>query len=94
VLSTSAENGLLCLCECTSLLTFQFCDSLVGLVLPLVAEAFIEHQRQNVVLVILPGSFAPEDVGRTPEMSFKLLLGQSHALILSKCRVYLQLLWV
>src|SRR6266852_4046545 len=47
----------------------------VGLILPLVAEALVEHQRQDVVLVILPGGLAPEDVGRAPEMRFELLLG-------------------
>jgi hypothetical protein len=78
VLSASAENGLLCLCERTPLLAFQLCDSLVGLVLPLVAEALVEHERQDVVLVILPGGLAPEDVGSAPEMGFELLLSQSH----------------
>jgi hypothetical protein len=53
--------------------------SLVGFVLPLVAQPLIEHQRQDVVLVVLPGGLTAQDVGRAPQMGFELLLGELHA---------------
>ena len=79
MLSASTEDRLLFLREREPLLSFLFCNGLVGFVLPLIAEALVEHERQDVVLVILPSGLAPEDIGRAPEMSFELLLGQSHA---------------
>src|SRR2546421_13107944 len=79
MLAPSAENHLLRLGERAPLLSLQLRDGLIGLVFPLVAEAFVEHEGQNVVLVILPGGLAAENVGGTPEMGFKLLLRKSHA---------------
>ena len=73
-----AEDRLLLLGEGSPLLRFQLGDRVVGLVFPLIAEPLVEHQRQDVVLVVLPGGLAAQDVGRAPEMGFKLLLGELH----------------
>jgi hypothetical protein len=42
---------------------FLFGDCLVGLILPLVAEALIEHQGQDVVLVVLPRGLSTKNLG-------------------------------
>ena len=77
------KTAFCCLGEGAALLSLLFGDGLVGLVLPLVAEALVEHQRQDVVLVILPGGLATQDVGRAPEVGFELLLGELHFYSLS-----------
>lgn len=46
------------------LLLFRYC--LIRLILPLIAEALVKHQRQDVVLVILPGGLAAENIRSTP----------------------------
>lgn len=78
VLATRPENRLLRFGELLALLALEYRNGLVGLVLPLVAKAFVEHQRQDVILVILAGSLATQDVGGAPQVGFELLLGQSH----------------
>src|SRR5262249_33678957 len=83
VFAARPKHGFLRLGEATALLAFQFGDGLVGLVLPLVAQPLVEHQRQDVVLVILPGGLAAQDVGRAPQMGFELLLCQLRGLSLS-----------
>jgi len=60
------------------LLALEFGDGFVGLLFPLVAEALKEHQREDVVLVVLASCLASEDVGRAPEVGFKLLLREFH----------------
>ena len=78
VLAAHAEDGALRVAEGSTLLALLLGDGLVGLVLPLVAQSFVEHQRQDVVLVVLAGGFATQDVGGAPEVGFELLLGQFH----------------
>ena len=34
------------------------------------------HQTEDVHLIVLPGSLAPEDIGRAPQVGFKFLLRQ------------------
>lgn len=74
-----AKNGLLFFCERTALLAFLFGDRNVSFVLPLIAQPFVEHQRQDVVLVVLSGSLAAQDVSCAPKVSFELLLGKFHS---------------
>jgi hypothetical protein len=69
-----AKNFLLFLGERTALETFLFGDRVVGLAFPLITKTFIEHEGQDVVLVVLSRSFPSQDVRRAPEMGFKLLL--------------------
>jgi hypothetical protein len=57
------------------LLAFQLRYGVLSLALPLIAEALIKHQRQNVVLVVLPRCLAAENVRGAPQVSFKLLEG-------------------
>jgi hypothetical protein len=78
VLAAGAEDRLLRFGEGAALLALQLRDGLVGLVLPLIAEALVEHQREDVVLVVLPGGLAAQDVGSAPEVRFELALGQAH----------------
>ena len=52
--SACPKDRFLFLCEFLSLLFLQLGNSIVRLVLPLVAEALVEHERQDVVLVVLP----------------------------------------
>ena len=73
--TTGAEDRLFTLTEPASLLMFQICDSFIGLVFPLIAQSFVEHERQDVVLVILPCSLATEYVRCTPKVGFELLSG-------------------
>jgi hypothetical protein len=80
VLTVCPEKRLLLVREAPALLSFLLGNGLVRLVLPLVAEAFVEHQGQNVVFVVLTGSLAAQDVCRAPEMGLKLLLSESHGL--------------
>src|SRR5689334_5892395 len=54
MLTAPAEDGLLLLGELAALLAFELRDRVVRFVLPLVTEAFVEHQGEDVVLVILP----------------------------------------
>ena len=49
--------------------------------LPLVAEPFVKHQRQDVILVILPGGLAAQDVRRAPEVRFELLEREFHHML-------------
>jgi hypothetical protein len=76
VFAAFAENGFLLLGEAASLLPLLIGDRLVGLALPLIAEALKEHQRQDVVFIVLPSGFPPKDVGGAPEVGFELLEGQ------------------
>ena len=78
IFATRPEDRFLCLGECATLLFFLFGNGVVRLVLPLIAQALIEHQRQNVILVILPGGFAAQNIGRSPQVGFQLLLSQAH----------------
>lgn len=78
VFACGTEDSLLRFGELPALLAFKLGDDLVGLVFPLAAQPHVEHQRQGVVLIILPSDLAAQDVGRTPEMGFELL-GQSHS---------------
>ena len=73
-----AEDRLLLLGETAYLLPFQIGDCVVGLALSLIAEAFEEHQRQDVVLVVLPGGLTPEDVRGAPKVGFELLEREFH----------------
>ena len=41
---------------------FLLGDGVIRLTLPLIAEAFVEHQGQDVILVILAGGFAAQDL--------------------------------
>jgi hypothetical protein len=50
---------------------------LVGFVVPLVAESFEKHQRQDVGLVILTGGPTAKDIGGAPQVGFELLLRQA-----------------
>ena len=78
MLATLAEDRLLVLAERAALLTLQLGDGVVGLALPLIAEALVEHQREDVILVVLPRGLAAQDVRRAPEVGFELLEGQFH----------------
>ena len=79
VLAALAEDCLLLLAEGAALLPLQLGDGVVGLALPLVAEALVEHQGQDVVLVVLTRGLAAEDVRRAPQMSFELLQRELHS---------------
>ena len=61
-----------------ALLHLQLGDRLVGLMLPLVAQPLVEHKREDVVLVVLAGGLAPQDICGTPKVCFELLLSQPH----------------
>src|SRR6266566_240372 len=74
-----AEDRLFLLAEGTALLPLLLGDSVVGLALPLVAKTLVEHQRQDVVLVILAGGLAPQDVRGAPEVGFELLQRKLHS---------------
>jgi len=79
MLPTLAEYRLLLVRERAALLPLQLGDGVVRLALPLVAEALIEHQGQDVVLVVLAGSLAAEDVRRAPQVGFELLESELHS---------------
>ena len=83
MLAAFAEDRLLRLGERAALLPFLLGDGVVRLPLPLIAEPFVEHKRQDVVLVVLPRCLAAEDVRRTPQMRFKLLQGELHPMTCS-----------
>jgi hypothetical protein len=72
--SSRARRSLLLLSEGPAALALHSRDALVRLVVPLIAEPFEKHQRQDVVFVILPGGLAAEDVRGTSQVSLKLLL--------------------
>jgi hypothetical protein len=78
VFTAGAEDGLLFFCKRTSLLPFQFGNGLIDFVFPLVAEPLLEHQRKDVVFVILTGRLASENIGGTPQVVFQLSLSQFH----------------
>ena len=78
VLAALAEHRSLGLGEGASLLPLELGDRLVGLVLPLVAEPLVEHQGQDVVLVVLPRRLASEDVCGAPQVGFELLECHAH----------------
>ena len=74
-----AENLLLFFCERPALNLFLCSDGVVSLAFPLVAQTFVEHQRHDIILVVLPGGFAEKDIGCAPKVRFKLLLREFHA---------------
>ena len=75
-----AEDRLLPFGEAAALLTLKFCDRLVRLALPLVAEPLVEYQRQDVVLVILTCCLATQDIGGAPQVRFELLQGELYSI--------------
>ena len=78
MLVTLSENGFLLLTEGEALLPFELSNGVVRLALPLVTEALVEHQRQDVVLVVLSGGLSPQDARRAPKVRLKLLECESH----------------
>ena len=82
VLAAFAEDRLLTFAERAPLLALLLGDGVVRLAFPLVAEPFVEHQRQDVVLVVLPRRLATQDVRRAPQVGFELLEGESHRVTL------------
>ena len=78
MLAALAEDGFLFFCERTALLPLLLGDGVVRLPLPLVAEPLVEHQGQDVVLVILPRRLAAEDVRGAPQVRFELLEREGH----------------
>src|SRR5262249_49620112 len=78
VLSALAEDCLLIFAEGAALLALQVGDGIVSLALPLIAKSLVEHQRQDVVLVILPRCPAAQDVCCAPEVGFELLESELH----------------
>jgi len=76
MIPTRPEYSFLLLGEGMTMLLLLCGDSVLRLMVPLVAEAFKEHERQNIILVVLPCSLPPEDVRRAPEMCLELLLGE------------------
>jgi hypothetical protein len=74
MLAARSEDRLLCVRELAALLPLQLGDGVVRLVLPLVAEPLVEHQRQDVVLVVLPGCLARAGCWPRPRGGFELLL--------------------
>ncbi len=76
MLAAPPKDRLLRFREAAPLLPLQFGNRLVGLAFPLVAQALVEHQREDIVLVVLTRGFAPQDIGGAPEMRFELLLSQ------------------
>ena len=83
MVTAASENRLLSVAERTALLPLKLRDGLLRLAFPLVAESFVEHQRKDVVLVILPRSLATQDVGCAPQVRFQLLQGEFHLLAYS-----------
>ena len=79
MLAPRTENRLLRFGKLAALLALQIGNSLIRLIFPLVTEPLIEHQRQNIVFVILPGSLATQDIGGSPQVCFELLLGEFHS---------------
>ena len=77
--SPPTPSRLLLVAERAALLPFQLGDGVVGLALPLVAEALVEHQRKDVVLVVLPRGLPAQNVSRAPEMGFELLESELHS---------------
>ena len=71
------ERGLR-LGELAALLPFLFRDGVVSFPLPLIAEPLVEHQRQDVILVVLPRRLAAKNVRRAPQVRFELLEGKFH----------------
>ena len=84
MLAAIAEDRPLLFGECATLLPFLLRDGVVRFAFPLVAEPLEEHQRQDVVLVILPGGLTAEDVGRAPQVRFELLKSEFHS-VASSC---------
>ena len=78
VLAALAEDRLLLLGELAPLLPLQLGDGVVRLALPLIAESLVEHQRQDVVLIVLTRRLAAQDVRRAPQVRFKLLQREFH----------------
>jgi hypothetical protein len=78
VLAALAEDCLLLFAEGAALLALQLGDGVVGLALPLVAQSLVEHQRQDVVLIVLPRCPAAQDVCCAPEVRFELLESELH----------------
>lgn len=90
MLAAFSEDRLLFLRERPPLLAFQLGDRVVGFAFPLVTEAFVKHERKDVVFVVLAGRFAAEDVGGAPEMRLKLLESEFH--ICRDCFLFHQML--
>ncbi len=84
MLAALAEDRLLRLGERAALLALLLRDGVVRLPLPLIAEPLVEHQRQDVVLVVLPRGLAAEDVRSAPQVRFELLEGQFHSVACSR----------
>jgi len=80
MLAALAKNRSLLLGEGAPLLSLQLGDRVVRLALPLITEPLKEHQRQDVVLIVLPRGLAAQDVRGAPKVGFELLKGQLHAL--------------
>lgn len=80
-----AKDCFLLLGEGAALLAFQLGDGVIRLALPLVAQALVEHQRQDVVLVVLPCGLAAKDLRRAPKMGFELLESEFHGVVLKRC---------
>ena len=78
MLAALAEDRLLCLVKRSALLALQLGDRVVRFPLPLVAQTLVKHQRQDVILVILPCGLAAKDVRRAPQVGFKLLECELH----------------
>src|SRR6266542_2901181 len=83
VIAALPEHRLFFVAECPTLLALEFGDGVIGFALPLVAEPLVEHERQDVVLVILPSSLATQDVGGAPEVRFELLERELHGVMSS-----------
>ena len=66
MLAARSEDRLLRLGERAALLPFLLGDGVIRLPLPLIAEPLVEHQRQDVVLVVLSRRLAAQDVRRAP----------------------------
>src|SRR5687767_229311 len=82
MLATFPKARLLLLRKRPALLFLQLGNGIVGLILPLVAETFVEHQREDVVLVILPGRLATQDIRRAPQVGFELVERELHACLI------------
>src|SRR5437868_4352893 len=76
--ATLAEDRLFLFGEAASLLPFQLSDRVVGFAFPLIAEALVEHQGQNIVFVVLARRFAAQDICGAPKVSFELLECKFH----------------
>ncbi len=58
MVASRPKNGLLRVGAGATLPLFQFGESVIHLVFPLVAKAFIEHEGEDIILIILSGGLA------------------------------------